>query len=678
MLEGGQNPEGTFLPLTDIVLKKEIESAAKVIKQFKLITIQRFESIGANISNTDIDQQHDQQFRTSINKINIIKTLLQQKIRSDYNRYRLLQVLLILMIIISVGLFFLVQHRYKVELKNNISAIKEARDIAEKNENWLKTTLNSMGDGVIIADRNGHVTYLNPVASALTGWDLNKAPNKPIADIFHIVNEQTNDPIGDSLKKVISKKTAIKLDGNIELISKNGHRWPVSDSIAPIFDHDNNLLGIVLIFRETTAQRDAEKEKSNLEAQLRQVFKMEVIGTMAGGIAHDFNNILAIILGNADMAIDDIPEGNRAKFNIEQIVKAGSRAKELVKQILSFSRKDAGNKKPSYLCQLIEENMKSLRSTIPTSVNLTISIPEACKNEISKCSMVLVDPTQIHQLLLNLCVNAVQAMDEKGQLKVEIKEVDFSGKVPKHFHDLSPGKYEHIEVSDTGPGIKPEIIERIFDPFFTTKGDGKGTGMGLAVVHGIVENHEGRIFVESTPTQGTTFHIYIPITESRDEEIFIKNLYLPRGNERILFIDDEEMLAEIGKRLIERQGYSVTSTTDSVEALKLFKNNPSLFDLVITDQTMPNLTGAELAEEMLQLQPDLPVILCTGYSSRIDKIHARQKGIKEFVSKPLNRRETAQLIRKVLDENIASKQQRKNISIKSSSQVSPSGTPNLY
>ena len=650
MLEGGQNPEGTFLPLTDLVLRKEVAATVELLKEFKATTFQRHGDMGAAGIGSEIDQKYDRLFRNFIDQVDNVETLLQQKIREDYSQYHSLQIGLILSVLMAIFIAFLIQYKYEREQRDHIIEIRKAKDTAEENENWLKTIMNSMGDGVIITDHNGNVTYLNPVASVLTGWRLNEAKNKKMTEVFNIVNEQTKEPVDDPVNLVIRKNVVVGLANHTELISKDGKRWPIADSAAPIFDHEANLTGVVLVFHEVSAQKKAEEEKAQLEAQLRQVFKMEAIGTMAGGIAHDFNNILAIILGNADMALDDIPEESQAKYNVEQVLSAATRAKDLVKQILSFSRGGECIKKPYYLCHLVVENIKSLRSTIPTSVKVEVNIPEGCRNKVDDCEMmVLVDPTQIHQLLLNLCVNAVQAMDEKGILEISIDQANFIDEVPLNRLGLNPGVYEHLSVADTGAGIRPEISEKIFDPFFSTKEVGKGTGMGLSVVHGIVEHHGGNIFVESEPGKGTTFHVYFPATEEKPEEKLEEDGPLPTGNESILFVDDEEMLVNIGKDIIERQGYSVTAKADSVEALELFKSNPAQFDLVITDQTMPNMTGAEFAEQLLRLKPDLPIILCTGFSSKVDKVKAKQIGIKEFASKPLHRKDIARLIRKVLD-----------------------------
>ncbi|MGB3209691.1 MAG: ATP-binding protein [Desulforhopalus sp.] len=649
MLEGGKNPEGTYLPLSDLVPRGEVAATIDLINQFEALTHQRYQSASSAGIGSETDQQYDRVFKILIHQIDGVETLLQQKIRDDFSKLQIVQISLMLVIILLSMFGFFMQYRYDQAQKKNIHRAKEAKDRAIRNEMWLKTTMNSMGDGVIITDHIGNVTYLNPVASSLTGWRLKDAINKKMTEVFNIVNEETKKPVEDPVNMVIRKNVVVGLANHTELIAKDGTVWPISDSAAPIFDEENNLVGIVVVFHEVTAQKKAEAEKATLEGQLRQAFKMEAIGTLAGGIAHDFNNILAIIIGNADMALDGIPDESLAKHNVQQVLVAGNRAKDLVKQILSFSRRDKNIKELLPICGLVEESMKSLRSTIPSSVGLKINIPEKCRMKESDFLMILTDPIQFHQLLLNLCVNAVQAMDETGVLDVSVHEVVFGETLPADRAGLQPGIYAHLSVSDTGTGMIPEVIEMIFDPFFTTKEIDKGTGMGLSVVHGIVENHGGKIFVDSELGKGSTFHIYLPVIEGTSEKRAEENGPLPSGSERILFVDDEVMLAEMGKDIIQGFGYDVTAKSDSLQALELFKKNPGYYDLVITDQTMPNMTGAEFAKQLLLMKPDLPIILCTGYSSKVDKVKAKQIGVREFASKPLKRKDIATLIRAVLD-----------------------------
>lgn len=649
MIEGGKNAEGTFLPIDAPHLRSELITTLKHVDRFKEITNKRYESIEPSGIGSPIDQEYDALFKKVVNQIDVVETLLQEKVRKEYGRYSLLQVFLFFVVITLSILATLAQFQHSRVVKNHIHDLSEARTKAEDSERWLKTTMNSMGDGVIIADHKGYVTYLNPVASSLTGWLLPDAQNSKVTEVFKIVNEYTKEPVDDPVAMVIRKNVVVGLANHTELISKDGTVWPISDSAAPIFDNENNLRGVVLVFHEITAQKKAEDEKNKLEAQLRQAFKMEAIGTLAGGIAHDFNNTLAIILGNAEMAREIVSSEDRVNHHIEGILTAAGRAKELVKQILSFSRQGKVKKASYDLCHLVEESMKSLRATIPTSVTQTVTYPDHYSSPENEPILIKADSTQIHQLLLNLCVNAVQAMDEQGDLAVTVASIQ----IPEHLNNslskLVHGTYAHLSITDSGPGIGPDILDNIFDPFFTTKDVGQGTGMGLAVVFGIVKEHGGEINVESKLGQGTTFNIYIPVTSEKPEVQAVKRPEILTGNEKILIVDDEEMLLTMTKDLFERQGYAVTATISSLEGLEMVRQHPDNFDLVITDQTMPEMTGTELSKQILQLQPHMPIILCTGYSSKINKEKAREIGIAEFAAKPINNAELTSLVRRLLD-----------------------------
>jgi signal transduction histidine kinase/CheY-like chemotaxis protein len=397
-------------------------------------------------------------------------------------------------------------------------------------------------------------------------------------------------------------------------------------------------------------RKKAEARKEELESQLRQSQKMEAVGTMAGGIAHDFNNILAIIIGNAELALSTLSEDSPVRSELDDILSASHRAKDIVKQMLAFSRPTKGEKKPYYLCRLVEENMKTLRAAIPTTVETTVHIPSKCHENISDCRMVLVDPTQIHQLLLNLCGNAVQAMEEKGHLRVSLSEITVAAGEEDRHPGLDPDIYECLSVSDTGGGMDERTVQSIFDPFFTTKEPGVGTGMGLSIVHSIVESHGARIFVESEPGKGTVFHVYFPSLPPGSPIQDGESELLPKGSERILFVDDEASLTRVGSKMLRVLGYTVTTCAGSGEALDTFRAGPDEIDAVITDQTMPAMTGAELAGEILKIRSDVPVLLCTGYSNLITEEKAKSIGIRKICMKPLSMETLARSLREVLDE----------------------------
>jgi PAS domain S-box-containing protein len=388
--------------------------------------------------------------------------------------------------------------------------------------------------------------------------------------------------------------------------------------------------------------KDLEKESLRIQAQLQQAQKMEAIGTLAGGIAHDFNNILSAVIGYTEIALAEVPEGTSQHRNLQEVLKAGNRARDLVKQILAFSRQTEQELKPVQINQIITETLKLLRASLPTTVKIS--------HDIQSASAVLADPTQIHQVIMNLFTNAAHAMRAGGgKLKIELTDVALGGSFIEQHPYLTPGAYVKLRVSDSGHGMEKAILDRIFDPFFTTKDRGEGTGMGLAVVLGIVKSHGGAITVESEPGKGSTFNVFLPVIMQEVDHDIQAKAPIPTGTERILFIDDEKALVDLGQQILEHLGYDVTIRTSSVEALELFMEQPDKFDLVITDMTMPNMTGDDLAARLMSIRADIPVILCTGYSERISRERAHELGIKEFILKPIVMRDLAHTVRSVLD-----------------------------
>jgi signal transduction histidine kinase/ActR/RegA family two-component response regulator len=398
------------------------------------------------------------------------------------------------------------------------------------------------------------------------------------------------------------------------------------------------------IATDITQLKELQEKQLRAEAQLRQGQKMESIGTLAGGIAHDFNNILSPIMLHSEMAMMDLPPENPVQHNLGHIYKAGERARDLVKQILTFARKSEEDRIPLKTSLIVKEVVKFLRSTIPSTINIQYNFK-------TEQDTVLADPTQVNQIVLNLCTNAAHAMREKGGL-LEINLIDeYAGSGEKNNSvELNPGHYLKLSVSDTGSGIASDIIDKIFEPYFTTKGPGEGTGMGLAVIHGIVKNYGGDITVESEVGKGTTFHVLLPNIGAEVLPVIEPETQLPGGRERILFVDDEKAAVDAMQSILERLGYNVTAITSSIEALEAFRHHPEAFDLVITDQTMPNRTGKELAEALASIRPDMPIILCTGFSEQIDERKAKTMGISAFVMKPIIMRDIANTIREVLNK----------------------------
>ena len=397
------------------------------------------------------------------------------------------------------------------------------------------------------------------------------------------------------------------------------------------------------ILTDITERRQAESEREKLEAQLRQAQKMEALGTLSGGIAHDFNNMLAAIIGISELVAGHVAKGSRDEHYLTRITEAGIRGRELVRQMLTFSRRTGQQKKPLRVSSIVKEAAKLIRATTPAMINIRVV------DTLSESGLILGEPTQVQQVLINLCTNAAYAMREKGG-SLDIDLNDFSVSASNEDPDgIKPGLYVKLTVRDTGTGIPGDIMDKIFDPFFTTKKLGEGTGLGLSVVHGIVKHSNGHITVESELGRGSTFTVYFPKITGELETGEASDDELLTGSERILFVDDEEALVEMGEDILAELGYEVTSRMNGREALALLKEDPSRFDLVITDQTMPEMTGVELAKEILALKPDMPIIMCTGFSYVVDADKARAAGIKAFAMKPLTKKEIAKTIRKVLD-----------------------------
>lgn len=354
--------------------------------------------------------------------------------------------------------------------------------------------------------------------------------------------------------------------------------------------------------------------------------------------------MLGIIMGNAELAVDTIEESNPALSNFKEIKKACLRARDVVRQLLNFSRKTEPVKKTIDIHPIIKESIKLLRSSIPTSIEIQLNLANSVR-------IILADPTQIHQVLINLCTNAAHAMEKNGGiLKIDLLEVELDTVAIKQFQEIAAGPYVQLTISDTGHGIDSAEKTKIFDPYFTTKAVGKGTGMGLAVVLGIVKNHKGAISVYSEPGRGSTFKVLFPVAGGnviKDELIFTD---LPKGNERILLVDDEVGLVEIGSSILKWLGYRVETKTDPREAIALIRSDPSRFDLIITDMTMPHIPGDQLISEVLKINPEIPIILCTGFSNKIDSESAITIGAKSYIEKPLDKNQLAYAVRKALDK----------------------------
>jgi signal transduction histidine kinase/BarA-like signal transduction histidine kinase len=390
--------------------------------------------------------------------------------------------------------------------------------------------------------------------------------------------------------------------------------------------------------------KEAEEGKRELEGMLQKAQKMEAMAALAGGIAHDFNNILTAIIGYTEIVLSDVSKEDLTYGNLQEVLKAGRRAKDLVTQILTFSRQSAQEQRPLQPNLIVKEALKMLRASLPA----TIEIKQNVENDSGR---ITAHPTQLHQLFMNLCTNAAHAMrDEGGVLEVSFADVELDSEFTASHPDLNSGPYLRLTVGDTGHGIDPSIIDRIFEPHFTTKEEGEGTGLGLAIVERIVKSCGGDITVDSEPGKGTIFNVFLPRVEIEVPSETKSLSSLPTGKGRILFVDDEDTLARLGKQMLERLGYDVTTRTSSIEALETFSAQPEGFDLVVTDLTMPKMTGVELAEKLMAIRQDIPIILCSGFSERVTKEKAKATGIREVAMKPIVSSELAEVIRKLLDQ----------------------------
>jgi len=524
------------------------------------------------------------------------------------------------------------------QIVERIKAEEKLKVSEERSRTWLEHSPVYTS----IVDLDFNLQYMSSAGiKSLHIKDIMPFYGKPFP--FDFCSEAFKNVMIGNLK--ITRETGEITEQEAVVMEIDGRELWFHSTVVPVNDDKNQIEYIIVVSLDVTERKRAEKEKENLENRLLQAQKMEAIGTLAGGIAHDFNNILGAIIGYTEMAHDDIPNESSAARDLDKVLEASSRAVGLVKQILSFSRQDETEYILLQPASIVTKAITLLRPALPSTIEITQDID-------TKTGPIFGDPTQIHQVLMNLCTNAFHAMEETGgRLHISIKEIDLHREDITSEPHVDTGTFIQLSVGDSGAGMTQQVKDKIFEPYFTTKGVGKGTGMGLSIVHGIIKSYGGFITISSESGKGTTFHIFLPVVykEVLLDRDAIKQI--PIGREKILFIDDEDVLADMGKDMLERLGYRVTVRKNSLEALETFQSQPDQFDVVITDQTMPGMTGVDLARRMLQIRPDIPIILCTGYSSIISEEKAKAIGIKEFALKPLGKSDIAILIRKVLLNN---------------------------
>lgn len=510
--------------------------------------------------------------------------------------------------------------------------VKERTDELQVLENRYRALFEDTKDIVFITKPGGEIIDMNPAGVARFGYHSREEMISQITSIELYQNPETRE----LYRKEMEEKGFVR-DYEVQFKDRFGEIIIGRITATVVRDHSGEIIAFRGIVRDVT-------ENMRLEQQLFQAQKMEAIGTLAGGIAHDFNNILGVIVGYTELALEDLPTNSEVHRNVEQILVAATRATELVRQILAFSRRSESKRMPLLLDIIVKEALKLLRPSLPS----TIEIKTHVKTGYAK---VFGDPTQLHQVILNLCTNAAHAMKERGGiLEVSLDSTLIASGHPKGTNGLQPGPYVVLSVSDTGHGIPPVVMKRIFDPFFTTKKTGEGTGMGLAMIHGIVKSHHGDISVNSEMDNGTTFHVYLPQVDDKVEPVSSDNEPTPTGTERILLVDDEVGLAQVGKQMLERLGYEVVGLSDPIEALHVFQKKPQAFDLVISDLTMPRMTGIQLAKKIKEIRPGIPVILSSGFSDRREKDALSIPEVDEFIIKPIVKSEIGRLVRRLLDK----------------------------
>ena len=649
---------------TEVILRKKIETALKEsekkykalfnnaqvalfrtgISDGKLLEInQRYASMAgySTIGDCMAEFNSADAWADKFGRDNLVKMLKENGSVLDYETKIIRRDKLVIWISFSATIFS--EQGYIEGSIVDINKRKQAEAFLTESRATLKAALESMTDAVFISDANGRFIEFNEAFATFHRFKNKNECLKTLAEYSDILDVYLPDGTLAPLEmwavsRALKGETGINCEYTLRR-KDTKETWVASYNLAPIRDKEGIIVGSVVVGRDITDQKHAEEEKARLEGQLLQAQKLESIGTLAGGIAHDFNNILYPIIGFTEMSMEDLPEDHPVQENLQDILKGTKRARDLVKQILSFSNQRDLEQKALPLKPLIEETLALLKAVIPSNIIV--------EQDLSMEDLhVFANTTEIHEIIMNLCTNAYHSMEGKGGVLKVVLNKDQPGPdilVPE-------GPYCCLRISDTGTGISSDIIDNIFDPYFTTKDQGKGSGLGLSVIHGIVKSYKGAIEVRSEPGQGTVFNVFLPLTFKRDLFLSeIKDAVNKSGNEHILFVDDEAPIVKLGIRMLQRLGYTVTGNTSSADALAVFKANPDKFDLIITDMTMPILLGTQLAQKVLEIRQDIPILICTGFSEQVDKKTAESYGIKGYINKPILMNELSSKVRQLLD-----------------------------
>ncbi len=548
----------------------------------------------------------------------------------------------------------MVQQRTEELTRSYENLLKEIseRKQAEKDRKRLIKAIEQAEESFIITDPKGKIQYVNPAFERTTGYSREEAIGQ---DIIALESGKHEEPVHAKIWETICQGNTWR--GITPCRKKDDTLYQSESAVSPVFDENDNIVNFIEVSRDAT-------QEIELREQLRQSHKLEAIGTLAGGIAHDFNNILYIILGYSDLAKDDIPPDTPPHHCLQQIIKAGERGADLVRQILAFSRKGECKPERMQIQPVLKEALKLIRSSLPANIEIQQDID---KDE----GFVLADATHIHQVVMNLCTNAYHAMrdhisDEHfhraARMEVSLKNVMINAEEAAKLSDIGAGQYVRLAVRDTGKGMDQRTLSKIFDPYFTTKGVGEGTGLGLSTVYGIVRKYEGAISVRSAPGQGSTFHIFFPsysdavckdrpsgASDASCEDSGVPIAPFLRRNTRILIVDDEAQIAQMMEMKLKRLGYNIETCTESIAALEAFRAKPDAFDLIITDQAMPRRTGLQMADEMLRIRPDIPIILCSGSGHVISEEYMRSVGIRSYLKKPITDQKLEKAVEQILN-----------------------------